>query len=128
MQKTTGIDPQIVDALFKPTTDATEFIPQTKTTYYDKDGNEIGEGAPTDIFTKGDFVARVSSMSLSVKVTPKVGNDYLSVERQITLEINTLDKEIIYGIWKDLQEQVVGGTLNTLTMTLKRLNDVKKAV
>lgn len=128
MQKTTDIDPQIVDALFKPTTDATEFIPQTKTIYYDKDGNEIGAGIPTDVFTKADYVARVSSMSLSVKVTPKVGNDYLSVERQITLDINTLDKEIIYAIWKDLQEQVVGGTLNTLTMTLKRLNEVKKAV
>lgn len=122
------INPEVVDAVFGSTTDAKDFVAQTKTVYTDAEGKEVAQGAPTEAFTDKDWVARVSAMSLSIKVTPKIGNDYLSVERQITVDVNTLDKDTVHGIWKNLQEQVVSGVFNTLSMTLKQLNEVKKGI
>lgn len=121
-----NIDPKIVDAVFPSSTTPQDFAEQTKTIYYDKDGKELAQGAPNETFTDKDWVARVSSMSLSIKVTPKIGNDFLSVERAMTIDLNTLDKDKVHGIWKNLQEQVVGGVFNTLAITLKQLNEVKK--
>lgn len=121
-----NIDPKIVDAVFPSSTNPNDFVEQTKTVYLDKDGKELAQGAPNETFTDKDWVARVSSMSLSIKVTPKIGNDFLSVERAMTIDLNTLDKDKVHAIWKNLQEQVVGGVFNTLAITLKQLNDVKK--
>lgn len=121
-----NIDPKIVDAVFPSSTNPNDFVEQTKTVYLDKDGKVLAQGAPNETFTDKDWVARVSSMSLSIKVTPKIGNDFLSVERAMTIDLNTLDKDKVHAIWKNLQEQVVGGVFNTLAITLKQLNDVKK--
>lgn len=118
---------EIVDAVFNAENEE-QVEAQTKTQYLDKEGNVVAEGKPSEVNTKEDWVARVSSMSLSIKVTPKVGNEYLSVERAITVDVNTLDKEIVQGIWKNLQDQVLSGVFNTLSKTLKQLQDVKKGV
>lgn len=125
------IDVGVVDSVFDAevaaaTLDSTEG--QLKTVYTDKDGNELAQGEPDSAYTKADWVARVSSMSLSIKVTPKIGNDFISVERAITVDVNTLDKEIVHGIWKNLQTQVISGVFNTLGLTLKQINDVKKGL
>lgn len=125
------IDVGVVDSVFDAevaaaTLDSTEG--QLKTVYMDKDGNELAQGEPDSAYTKADWVARVSSMSLSIKVTPKIGNDFISVERAITVDVNTLDKEIVHGIWKNLQTQVISGVFNTLGLTLKQINDVKKGL
>ena len=125
------IDAGVVDSVFdKDVTASTldSLEGQTKTVYTDKDGVELAQGAPDEAFSKADWVARVSSMSLSIKVTPKIGNDFISVERAITVDVNTLDKEIVHGIWKNLQTQVISGVFNTLSMTLKQINDVKKGL
>lgn len=117
------LDSQIVDAVFS--TDADELAPTTKTELKDVDGNVVATGEPGKITMPQDWVARVSSMSLSIKVTPKIGNDFLSVERAITVDVNTLDKEVVQQIWKNLQSQVISGVFNTLGLTLNKLTEVK---
>jgi len=108
---------EIVNNVFPGTVDPTDFAPQIKTTFKDAQGAEL----------KGsDWVARVSSMSLSLKVTPKIGDTYVSVERALTVELNTLDKEIVQEIWKDLQKQVVGGVFSSLSLAVKQLSEAKK--
>lgn len=111
---------EIIENVFPGTGDAIDMEPQTKTTYFDKDGNPIEK--PSD----EGWVARVASMSLSIKVTPKIGDTYVSVERALTVEVNTKDKKIVDDIWKQLQQQVVGGVFNTLSLTVKQLSDIKK--
>lgn len=122
----TKLDSQVVDSVFAPANE--DYSPIIKTEFKDKEGNVVANGTPSEPFSNKDWVARVSSMSLSIKVTPKIGNDFLSVERAITVDINTLDKEIVHAIWKDLQQQVTSGVFNTLSMTLKQLTDVKKGM
>lgn len=117
------LDSQIVDAVFS--TDADELAPTMKTELKDVDGNVVANGEPGKITMPQDWVARVSSMSLSIKVTPKIGNDFLSVERAITVDVNTLDKEVVQQIWKNLQSQVISGVFNTLGLTLNKLTEVK---
>ena len=123
----TKLNADVVDNVFQAT-DGMSTDPFIKTEYKDSDGNVVGNGSPVSAFSNADWVARVSSMSLSIKVTPKIGNDFLSVERAITVDINTLDKDIVHGIWKDLQQQVTSGVFNTLSLTLKQLNEVKKGI
>lgn len=115
---------EIIENVFPGTTKAEDFEPQTKTIYLDKDGKEIAQGTPNE--AGSDWVARVASMSLSVKVTPKVGDTYVSVERALTIEVNTKDKKVVDDIWKELQRQVVAGTFNSLAMVVKQLSEVKK--
>lgn len=117
------LDSQIVDAVFS--TDADALAPTMKTELKDEDGNVVATGEPGKITMPQDWVARVSSMSLSIKVTPKIGNDFLSVERAITVDVNTLDKEVVQQIWKNLQSQVISGVFNTLGLTLNKLTEVK---
>ena len=117
------LDSQIVDAVFS--TDADELAPTMKTELKDEEGNVVATGEPGKITMPQDWVARVSSMSLSIKVTPKIGNDFLSVERAITVDVNTLDKEVVQQIWKNLQSQVISGVFNTLGLTLNKLTEVK---
>lgn len=110
---------EIIENVFPGTTDPKDFEAQTKTTLLDKDGNKIDPQGD-------DWVARVSSMSLSVRVTPKIGDTYVGVERELTIEVNTRDKKVVDEIWKQLQQQVVGGVFNTLSMAVKQLSDIKK--
>lgn len=117
------LDSQIVDSVFS--TNAEELTPTMKTEMKDSLGNVVASGEPNNIQLGNDWVARVSSMSLSIKVTPKIGNDFLSVERAITVDVNTLDKEVIQQIWKNLQSQVISGVFNTLGLTLTKLTEVK---
>lgn len=128
MSKNNEIDLEVVNAVL--TIDPKELEPQTKTEFKDAEGKVIAEGNPAVAVADigSDWVARVSSMSLSIKVTPKIGNDFMSVERSITVDVNTLDKNIVQGIWKSLQEQVVAGVFNTLSLTLKQLNEAKKGM
>lgn len=121
-----SIDAQVVDSVFTGITDETKVDAHINTTYTGADGKPLPvTGAPATA-DADDWVAKVSSMSLSIKVTPKIGNDYLSVERAMTVDVNTRDKELLQGIWKNLQTQVVSGVFNTLGMTLKQLQEVKK--
>jgi hypothetical protein len=117
------LDSQIVDSVFS--TNAEELTPTMKTEMKDSLGNVVATGEPNSLQLGNDWVARVSSMSLSIKVTPKIGNDFLSVERAITVDVNTLDKEVIQQIWKNLQSQVISGVFNTLGLTLTKLTEVK---
>jgi len=118
-----NIDSQIVDSVFS--TDESELAPTMKTTMMDATGKVIAEGEPNAAVDPNDWVAKVSSMSLSIKVTPKIGNDYMSVERQIVVDVNTRDKDVVQAIWKNLQTQVISGVFNTLSMTLTKLTEVK---
>jgi hypothetical protein len=120
------IDSQIVDAVFG--IEPEQLIPLTKTVLKDENGEVVQmEGIPGSDVATGKWVARVASMALSIKMTPKVGNDYLSVEAQMTVDVNTLDKDIVYGIWKDLQGQITSRVYNTLLLTKKQLDEMKKA-
>ena len=120
------IDSQIVDAVFS--TEPEKLVPLTKTVLKDEVGKVVAmDNIPGSDVAGGKWVARCSSMALSIKMTPKIGNDYMSVEAQMTVDVNTLDKEVVYAIWKDLQSQITSRVYNTLLMTVKQLNEIKKA-
>lgn len=117
---------EVLDAVFGATDNPEQVIDQTKTVYQDKDGNILAQGKPSEVVVNSDWVARVSSMSLTVKVTPKIDDTFLSVERGMTVDINTFDRDKIDGIWVQLQSEVVGGVFNTLTKVQKQMQEVKK--
>lgn len=120
------ISSEVVDAVFSGILDDKKVESHISTTYTGADGKPLEvTGSPANADTS-DWVAKVSSMSLSIKVTPKIGNDYLSVERAMTIDVNTRDKELLQGIWKNLQSQVVSGVFNTLGMTIKQIQEIKK--
>lgn len=120
MPKITVDVDNVMETVFPGTSAPEDFTPQTKTTYYDEAGNEV---LPPE---KEGWIARVSSMSLSIKVTPKIGDTYISIERALTVDLNTHDKKIVQEVWTDLQKQVVGGVFNTLSIVSKQISEVKK--
>lgn len=122
------LSPLVVDQVFGGENATTPEViePQVKVEMKDSAGKTIATGSLADSKLSEDWVARVSSMSLSIKVTPKIGDTYVSVGRDMTIDLNTLDKAIVQGVWKDLQKQVISGVFDSLTMTIKQLSEARK--
>lgn len=116
----------MMESVFPSSTAAEDFIPQTNTVYTDAAGKEVARGPIEDVKQPKDWVARVASMSISIKVTPKVDDTFVSVERGMTVEVNTMDKKILGEIQADLQKQAVASVFNTLTTVIKQMREVKK--
>lgn len=110
----------IMDSVFGGSKDPENFVELTKTEYKDEQGKDV---LPTP---DDSWVARVASMSLSIKVTPKVGDVYVSVENGMVIDLNGKQpKEIVSKVWSDLQKQVVEREFSSLTKAIEELSKVK---
>lgn len=86
-------------------------------------GETLSEGALMDVQQDQDqWVAKVAQMSLSVKVTPKIRDVFVSVEKSLTVDVNTRDSEVVQAIWEQMQETVLTDTIDTVVKAATLLN------
>lgn len=86
-------------------------------------GETLSEGALMDVQQDQDqWVAKVAQMSLSVKVTPKIRDVFVSVEKSLTVDVNTRDSEVVQAIWEQMQETVLTDTIETVVKAANLLN------
>ena len=86
-------------------------------------GETLSEGALMDVQQDQDqWVAKVAQMSLSVKVTPKIRDVFVSVEKSLTVDVNTRDSEVVQAIWEQMQETVLTDTIETVVKAATLLN------
>lgn len=110
----------VLNSVFGGSEDPENFKELTKTEYKDAQGNDV---LPTP---DDSWIARVASMSLSIKVTPKVGDIYVSVENGMVIDLNGKQpKEVVSKVWADLQKQVVEREFSSLSKAIEELNKVK---
>lgn len=122
MARSKTLTPEMVDDIFE--LDVMSDV--EKMTIIDKEAqvsvvakNEKGETimektAVKDVQLTEEWLARVSDISLSVKVTPKIRDTFVSVEKAMTININTMDAETVQDIWESLQDTVIADTLDTV--------------
>ena len=86
-------------------------------------GEVIAEGSLDEVKAdQPEWVAKVSQMSLSVKVTPKIRDVFVSVEKSLTVDVNTRDSEVVQAIWEQMQDTVLTDTIDTVVKAATLLN------
>lgn len=125
------VDPAIVDSVFIEDDGKSETAYRTdaqiETVVTDKTGEVIAVGSPNEVkASMPTWVARVSQIHMTMKVTPQIKGVFVGVEKGMTIELNTFDPTIVDMIVTDLDDRIFSDVFNGLSRATKIIEESKK--
>lgn len=122
------IDDAVVDAVFNA--DGSNSAAEKATMAMevkDTGGNVISTGSAGDVIkAMPTWVARVSQIHMTMKVTPQIKGVFVGVEKGMTIELNTFDPSIVDAVVQDLEDRIISDVFNGLSRATKIIEDSKK--